>query len=54
MDVLMPEINGFSVCRALKKNPRTKHIPVVFVTNLNDEVNEKRGFEVGACDYVAM
>ncbi|GEM_PF-2687412 len=52
LDIIMPEVDGFSVCRALKSNARTKSIPVVFVTSLNDEASEKRGFEVGASDYI--
>lgn len=52
LDVLMPDMGGFDLCRQLKKDPLTKDIPVVFLSAL-DEVEEKtRGFEVGGVDYI--
>jgi putative two-component system response regulator len=51
-DVMMPEMNGFEVCRRLKSNPRTARIPVIFVTAAMDMADEQLGFEVGAVDYI--
>lgn len=52
MDVMMPNMDGFEACQALKANPKTKNIPVIFMTALNDTVDKVRGFEVGAEDYI--
>lgn len=52
LDVMMPEIDGFEVCRQLKANFKTKHIPVIFVTAKSDVVDELKGFELGAVDYI--
>lgn len=53
LDVIMPEIDGFEVCRLLKENPDTKDIPVIIVTIMDQERNESRGFELGVADYVS-
>jgi diguanylate cyclase (GGDEF)-like protein len=53
LDVLMPGLDGYEVCRRLKANPRTRYIPVIFLTNLSDEEDEKVGLEAGAIDYIA-
>ncbi len=52
LDVMMPEMDGFQVCRRLKADDRTRHIPVIFVTAKNDKLNESKGFELGAVDYI--
>lgn len=52
LDVMMPEMDGFEVCRALRKNPATGHIPVIFLTAKSGEVDEIVGLELGADDYV--
>lgn len=52
LDVMMPEITGFDLCRTLKADARLKKIPVIFVTALKDEVDETEGFNVGAVDYI--
>ena len=52
LDVMMPELNGFEVCRILKETFSTKNIPVIFVTAKDDEVDEKKGFSLGAVDYI--
>ena len=52
LDVMMPEMDGFEVCRRLKANPATAQIPVVFVTTLADAGSEGRGLELGAVDYL--
>lgn len=53
LDIMMPEMTGLEVCERLKKNPKTAHIPVIFVTALKDSVDEEKGFELGAVDYIA-
>jgi len=52
LDVVMPEMNGFEVCRTLKGNPNTKDIPVIFMTSLSDEEDKVKGFQAGAVDYI--
>jgi two-component system, cell cycle response regulator len=52
LDVMMPRMDGFEVCRQLKANPRTADVPVVMVTALSDVANRLRGLEVGADDFL--
>ncbi len=52
LDVMMPEMDGFEVCRRLKANPATSRIPVVFLTSRIEEEDEKMGFVVGASDFI--
>lgn len=52
LDVLMPGMDGFEVCRKLKENKATRDIPVIFMTSLDDTHNKIKGFQVGAVDYV--
>lgn len=52
LDLIMPDIDGFEVCRYLKADPRTRHIPVIFVTAKKDQATESEGFELGAVDYI--
>ncbi|MCH1931812.1 two-component system response regulator [Shewanella sp. A25] len=52
LDVMMPEMDGFEVINALKQNPKTANIPVIFVTASGDIADEQRGFELGAIDYI--
>jgi len=52
LDVMMPDMGGFDVCRQLKKNPRTKDIPVVFLSALEEVENKTKGFEIGGVDYI--
>ena len=47
LDVVMPEMHGAAVCAALKGNPKTKDIPIVFLTGLRPKEDELRGIEVG-------
>jgi CheY-like chemotaxis protein len=52
LDVMMPGKNGFAVCQELKADAATADIPVIFVTSMNDNVNEEVGFKLGAVDYI--
>lgn len=52
LDVMMPGMDGYEVCRRLKADPDTVDIPVMFLTAKTDAVNEENGFEVGAVDYI--
>ena len=53
LDIMMPEMDGYEVCRRLKANPRLQEIPVIFVTAMDEEANEKLGFELGAVDFIS-
>jgi putative two-component system response regulator len=53
LDVQMPEMDGYEVCRRLKADRRTRDIPVLFVTALSEEDDEARGLALGAVDYIA-
>lgn len=52
LDIMMPEMSGFDVCERLKVQPKYRHIPVIFITALDDIERKKRGFEIGAVDYI--
>ena len=52
LDVMMPEMDGYEVCRRLKADPVTANIPVIFVTAKHDVSDEERGFSLGAADYI--
>ncbi|MBF0260608.1 MAG: response regulator [Magnetococcales bacterium] len=52
LDVMMPEMDGYEVCRVLKQDVRTWDIPILFVTAKSKEENEIKGFDLGAADYL--
>ena len=52
LDVMMPEMDGFETITILKADPRYKDIPVIFLTSKSDEESEKKGFALGAVDYI--
>ncbi len=52
LDIMMPEIDGYEVCRQLKANPATKDIPVIFLTAKGETADEAEGFKLGAADYI--
>jgi two-component system sensor histidine kinase/response regulator len=52
LDVVMPEMDGFQCCRLLKEDEATKDIPIIFMTALTDTIDEIKGFELGAVDYI--
>ncbi len=52
LDIMMPELNGFDVCKKLKSLPQTADIPVIFLTAKENEIDEIIGLELGADDYI--
>jgi PleD family two-component response regulator len=52
LDIMMPGMDGYEVCRQLKSDPQTSDIPVIFLTSKTDIADEERGFEAGAVDYI--
>lgn len=52
LDIMMPGMDGYAVCKTLKSQLPTRHIPIIFCTAMNDVTDEAHGFEVGAVDYV--
>jgi DNA-binding NarL/FixJ family response regulator len=52
LDAVMPGIDGFDLCRRLKRDPRVSHVPVVFMTGLADTAHVVEGLQAGAVDYV--
>jgi len=53
LDVMMPEMDGYQVLAALRQDPATRDIPVIFLTALDNSRDEERGFQHGAADYIA-
>jgi two-component system alkaline phosphatase synthesis response regulator PhoP len=52
LDIMMPGMNGFEICKNLKSEPETKRIPVIFLTSKENEIDEIVGLEIGADDYI--
>lgn len=52
LDIIMPDMDGYEVCRRLKENEKTKSIPVIFLTGKSEEEDEKYGLSIGAVDYI--
>lgn len=52
LDIMMPGMDGYQVCRQLKEEDRTRHIPIIFITAKTEKEDIVRGFETGAVDYV--
>ena len=53
LDIMLPDLSGFDVCKQLKQDTQTAHIPVIFVTSMSDSIDEAHGFDVGAVDYIS-
>lgn len=53
LDIMMPKLDGYETCKALKSNPVTKNIPVILLSAKGRNVDQKVGFEVGADDYIS-
>ncbi|MGD2183535.1 hybrid sensor histidine kinase/response regulator [Lusitaniella coriacea] len=52
LDIQMPQMDGYEVCEVLKSDERTKDIPVIFISALNEVIDKVRAFEVGGVDYI--
>jgi len=52
LDIMMPEIDGYEVCKQLKSDRQTRKIPIIFLTGKNEVGDEVKGLELGACDYI--
>jgi putative two-component system response regulator len=52
LDIMMPGMSGYEVCQALKAEPTTRHIPVIFLTAMSSMEDEQKGLELGAADYI--
>jgi putative two-component system response regulator len=52
LDIMMPDMDGFEVCRQLKANPKTRDIPIIFLTARVEVADEQAGLELGAVDYI--
>jgi putative two-component system response regulator len=52
LDIMMPKIDGFEICRRLKANTKLSDVPVIFITSKTDIEDEERGFSVGASDFI--
>ncbi len=52
LDIMMPEMDGYQVCRELKNNAITNHIPIIFVTAMDAVEDQKKGLSLGAVDYI--
>ncbi len=52
LDIMLPDIDGYEVCRTLRKNTRTSHIPVIFLTQKDERSDKLQGLELGADDYI--
>jgi len=52
LDIMMPQMDGYQVCQKLKENPKTKDIPVIFITAKTDEESIEEAFDIGGADYI--
>ena len=52
LDIMLPKLNGYQVCKRLKNNPKTAAIPIIFVTSMTEDTDERKGLELGAIDYI--
>jgi two-component system alkaline phosphatase synthesis response regulator PhoP len=52
LDIMMPKLDGYEVCRAVKSDPNTRNIPVILLSAKGRNVDQKMGFDVGADDYI--
>ena len=52
LDINMPEMNGYEVCQRLKRSPKTQHIPIIFISALNEVFDKVQAFTIGGVDYI--
>ncbi len=53
LDINLPDITGYEVCKQLKRNPKTQHIPIIFISALNEALDKVKAFSVGGVDYIS-
>jgi CheY-like chemotaxis protein len=53
LDIMMPGMDGYAVSQALKSNPATQHIPIIFLTAMTDVASKVKAFELGGVDYIS-
>ncbi|MEM7593370.1 MAG: response regulator, partial [Cyanobacteria bacterium P01_A01_bin.83] len=53
LDIMMPDLNGYEVCKKLKSDPQTKDIPVIFISAVDEAVDKVKAFAVGGADYIS-
>jgi len=53
LDIMMPDLDGYDVCRKLKADEKTREIPIIFLTALNNDADEAKGLDLGAVDYIS-
>lgn len=53
LDIMMPDLNGYEVCKKLKSNPQTKDIPIIFISAVDETVDKVKAFAVGGVDYIS-
>ena len=52
LDIMMPDLDGYQVCKKLKSNPKTKHIPIIFISAVSESVDKVKAFAMGGSDYI--
>ena len=52
LDIMMPNLDGYEVCRRLKGHPATEHIPIIFITAISEAMDAAKAFDLGAVDYI--
>ena len=52
LDVLMPDIDGFEVCKRLKSSPETATVPIIFLSALSEDEEKQKGLDLGAVDFI--
>ena len=52
LDIMIPQMNGYEVCRSLKSSEATKHIPIIFISGLDSEFDKVKAFKLGGVDYI--
>lgn len=52
LDIMMPDMDGYEVCRCIKENKKVSEVPIIFLTAMTDIDSKIKGFELGAVDYI--
>ncbi|MGL6343929.1 MAG: hybrid sensor histidine kinase/response regulator [Waterburya sp.] len=52
LDIMMPDLDGYQVCKQLKSNPSTREIPIIFISAINEPVDKVKAFAIGGADYI--